>query len=67
MRRPWGKRRCTEQIDQARQMAEQQRRDLERVRRQWPAVNRISAELREQSERNHFGELLEAAMQRRHA
>lgn len=64
----WRKNRNRERrIAEARAMAAGEARELERVRSQWPQVNRISAELAEQSELNHLGSLVAFSMQRRHA
>lgn len=65
MKQFWWLRSRKAEIEEARQLAEASETELEEVRSRWPLVNRISTEIEEQTEMNHFGELLTASMMRR--
>lgn len=65
MRLPWKRNERKEQIEQARELADSVENELQAVKKQWPLVNKISGEMEEQLDTNHFGELLKVSMRRK--
>lgn len=52
-------------VQNARSLAAETQQELEEVHSRWPQVNRVSTEVDEQINLNHFGDLLTYSFQKR--
>lgn len=60
----WWRRRKT---DRATELAAEQDRELERIRSQWPTVEKIAQRQSEHIRRNHLGQMVTGSFHGRHA
>lgn len=65
MKLPWKRNERRDQIEKAREFADSVENELQEVKKQWPLVNKISSEMEEQLDTNHFGQLLKVSMRKR--